>query len=257
MQKSLPIQDRPEPSAATTLATQYDTFATDYVHARAAYYAANPNPSSEVLYDALRGKIRGKKVLDAGCGAGGDLQFLSDEGADVYGIDPSEKMLEIAKRDYPWAKEDLRIGTCESTGAPSGFFDGIFSKYAIHYAEDPAAVFAEFSRITKSGALLALTIGHPIMQLLLKHGGTYGDTRVVEMPLMDTKISALSPSHTFAEYFSPIFFTHFELLAFYEGPVGQMPNGSPWRVPFFFSVILRKKLSLPARLLRHITGRAR
>ncbi len=41
----------------------------------------------------------GKEVLDVGCGAGTKSKFLKENGLSVTGIDFSEKMIEIAKRE--------------------------------------------------------------------------------------------------------------------------------------------------------------
>lgn len=45
----------------------------------------------------LMGDVRGKRVLDAGCGGGFYSIWLSEQGAEVLGIDGSRKMIKIAK----------------------------------------------------------------------------------------------------------------------------------------------------------------
>ena len=42
--------------------------------------------------------LKGKKVLDVGCGAGRDIAYFKDEGLDVMGIDISDGLLEEAKK---------------------------------------------------------------------------------------------------------------------------------------------------------------
>src|SRR3989344_6150469 len=41
--------------------------------------------------------LKGKKILDAGCGSGRDSAYLTEDGYDVTGIDLSEEMIKIAK----------------------------------------------------------------------------------------------------------------------------------------------------------------
>ncbi|HEY4636091.1 MAG TPA: methyltransferase domain-containing protein, partial [Rhodospirillales bacterium] len=45
------------------------------------------------------GDLRGKRVLDAGCGEGDSSRILARNGAAVVGIDISDAMLELAKTE--------------------------------------------------------------------------------------------------------------------------------------------------------------
>ncbi len=49
------------------------------------------------------GSFHDKKILDVGCGAGAYLSYLKMKGikADYYGYDINEKMLELARKNYP------------------------------------------------------------------------------------------------------------------------------------------------------------
>ena len=65
-----------------------------------------PNNSLNALYhreqmeliDAAIGSLKGKKVLDVGCGTGRLARFLACRGASVVGIDFSTKAIEIARK---------------------------------------------------------------------------------------------------------------------------------------------------------------
>ncbi len=46
----------------------------------------------------LENYLIGKKILDAGCGGGAYVEFLSGKGLEVIGIDKSEKFLQVAKQ---------------------------------------------------------------------------------------------------------------------------------------------------------------
>ena len=48
----------------------------------------------------LVGDIRGKRVIDVGCGSGYLTARLATKGSQVVGVDPSKEMIKIAKREY-------------------------------------------------------------------------------------------------------------------------------------------------------------
>src|SRR5215207_486347 len=49
----------------------------------------------------------GQRVLDIGCGTGVFLRSAADAGAEVAGVDASERLLDVARRRVPEA--DLRL----------------------------------------------------------------------------------------------------------------------------------------------------
>src|SRR3990167_9283383 len=57
----------------------------------------------------LLGDVKGKKILDFGCGTGIYAKLLTKKGAIVKGFDISEEMLKIAKQENP--KLDLIMGS--------------------------------------------------------------------------------------------------------------------------------------------------
>ncbi|SHI16144.1 class I SAM-dependent methyltransferase [Sporanaerobacter acetigenes] len=77
------------------------------------------------------------KVLDIGFGTGVLTKKLYDDGYEIYGIDFSRKMLEIAKDKMPSAKLHQYDF---SKGLPKELeniqFDYIISTYAMHHLED-------------------------------------------------------------------------------------------------------------------------
>ena len=105
------------------------------------------------------------KILDYGCGHGMHSILLAKLGAKVYGIDLSNKSLQIAKKRAEQEKINHKIkfikGDCEKTEFPDNYFDiiwdgGTFSSLNIKKA------FPELNRILKSnGKLIGIeTFGH-------------------------------------------------------------------------------------------------
>lgn len=53
-------------------------------------------------------------VLDIGCGSARDLSMLHLEGGDVYGIEPSEELIEKAKQLHPELSDRIFQGSLPS-----------------------------------------------------------------------------------------------------------------------------------------------
>jgi ubiquinone/menaquinone biosynthesis C-methylase UbiE len=75
-------------------------------------------------------------VLDAGCGIGRDTRWFCAHGFDAVGIDVSEKMLEIAKRE---GAGDFRKMDARKLDFPAGAFAGVWcSALLVHLAPEEA-----------------------------------------------------------------------------------------------------------------------
>lgn len=106
--------------------------------------------------------LRGKRVLDAGCGPGVYAELLLQRGALVTSIDVSDRMLELArKRLGPTADLQLVDMSQPLEMFPSGTFDFINAPLCLDYIEDWRAVFSEFNRILKCEGQLQFSCGHP------------------------------------------------------------------------------------------------
>lgn len=70
-----------------------------------------------------------KNVLDVGCGAGVKSKYLSGKGLNVTGIDFSEKLIEIAKREVHGAK--FHVMDMRDVSNLGVKFDGIFAQASL------------------------------------------------------------------------------------------------------------------------------
>lgn len=77
-------------------------------------------------FSVFRKLIRGKKVIDIGCGAGRDAVLFCRNGFDYTGIDGSRKMLNIAKRRALRGKF-LRMDFTKLGSLPYQSFDGFWA----------------------------------------------------------------------------------------------------------------------------------
>ncbi|NMA48771.1 MAG: class I SAM-dependent methyltransferase [Tissierellia bacterium] len=119
------------------------------------------------------------KILDIGFGTGILTKKLYDDGYEIYGIDFSQKMIEIAKEKMPLAsliKYDFAKGLPEEIKDNS--FDYIISTYAMHHLKDEEK--NEFiekleSYLNKDGKIIIGDIAFKTRELLEKCKANYNE----------------------------------------------------------------------------------
>lgn len=96
------------------------------------------------------GDLRGKRVLDYGCGAAEAGIFFAKQGATVVGVDVSRGMLEAAKRlaDHHGVSIETRIVTGPSIPAERGEFDRVYGNGVLHHVSLADAV-PELARVMR------------------------------------------------------------------------------------------------------------
>ncbi|HKQ60534.1 MAG TPA: methyltransferase domain-containing protein [Candidatus Polarisedimenticolaceae bacterium] len=108
-----------------------------------------------LAFEALP-ELRGKTVLDLGCGVGDQAAELVARGARVIGLDISEEVLEAARSRQlagaEFRRADLRAALDLDTEV-----DGIWSSFAAAYFPDLATVLVQWIQPLHSGGWIALT----------------------------------------------------------------------------------------------------
>lgn len=117
--------------------------------------AGTPFPLEYAFY--LLGDVRGKLVLDLGCGSGEEVIPLLFRGAGVIGIDISPELNEIAKKrlEMHGLHADVRVGSAYETQLPDSSVDVIFCMSLIHHL-DINRVRDEMLRILRPNGTLIL-----------------------------------------------------------------------------------------------------
>ena len=103
------------------------------------------------------GDLRGRRVLDCGCGTGRLSQALADsEASKVWGVDPETKMLRVAAGNVP-ASVGLKAGRAEDLPFRDGWFERAVMWLTCHLVDRPVA-FRELRRVLAvNGRLVIVT----------------------------------------------------------------------------------------------------
>jgi SAM-dependent methyltransferase/uncharacterized protein YbaR (Trm112 family) len=109
--------------------------------------------------EALAKTLRGKLVLDAGCGSGVDTSMFADSGAQVVAVDLSR---EAAGATYRQAggREDVHVIQGDVQRLPFGpeTFDYVSSDQVLHHTPDTFTSFEAIRRLAKPGARVAIYV---------------------------------------------------------------------------------------------------
>ena len=122
--------------------------------------------------------LKGKKVLDVGCGGGILSEGMADHGADVTGIDLGEKALRVAKLHLLESGLSItyKLLSAESRAEEQpGQFDILTCLEMLEHVPDPASVVDACARLVKpDGHVFCSTINrNPKAYLLAVIGAEY------------------------------------------------------------------------------------
>lgn len=99
-----------------------------------------------------------QQVLDAGCGDGVLIDFLSKtKNYNVYGIDNSDEAISFAKKRLNRNNVELVVGDVYKLPYPDDFFDIICSTEVIEHLNYPEKFLEELSRVSKKGSTVIIT----------------------------------------------------------------------------------------------------
>ena len=129
----------------------------------------------------LPNDLKGLKILDAGCGSGIYSQILAKKGAGIAGIDISEKMIEIAKKETPpFLPIKYYVGSLSSLPFQGDLFDYIICTYVLENIEDIDRVFLEFNRVLKQKGKCVFSVSHPLRAQSEKSNSDVGETWTIK-----------------------------------------------------------------------------
>lgn len=135
------------------------------------FYGRNPLPEYgplAPLEDELNlfGDVKGLNVLDIGCGSGHSLKYMSERKAkELWGLDLSTNQIDAARKllDDSHSKVTLFESPMEENpGLPEGYFDIVYSIFAIGWTTDLSKTVENVYRYLKSGGSFIFSWEHPL-----------------------------------------------------------------------------------------------
>ncbi len=118
------------------------------------------------------------KVLDVACGSGDMIEVWRKYTDDVTGLDPSKKMLEIAKKRFP----DVQFyqGFAQNLPFEESTFDVISISFGIRNVVEIQKAIDEFARVLKKdGVLLILEFTKPDKKSIIRNCIDFYSTKIL------------------------------------------------------------------------------
>jgi 2-polyprenyl-3-methyl-5-hydroxy-6-metoxy-1,4-benzoquinol methylase/ADP-ribose pyrophosphatase YjhB (NUDIX family) len=117
----------------------------------------------------LLGDVRGKRILEIGCGGGQCSIAFARQGAITTGIDQSKMQLAYARglaTDEGVAVDFLEGDITTLHQIKSESQDAVFSAHALTYVEDIDSCFGEVARVLRPGGLFVFSVIHPVRAMM-------------------------------------------------------------------------------------------
>ena len=103
--------------------------------------------------------IKGKKILEVGCGTGNLIQFLSDKNFQIMGTDYSNVYLDKARKKNPNVKFfNADLMHKESWSSFQNSFDTVIASEVIEHIEDDSFALETIHSLLKPNGILVLTV---------------------------------------------------------------------------------------------------
>jgi ubiquinone/menaquinone biosynthesis C-methylase UbiE len=137
------------------------------------------------------GPVRGKHVLDVGCGEGFFSRALQKEGAIVTGVDIAPELINIAKGTGP--KDISYIAApAELIPLPDESSDSAVCVLALQNINNISGALAQVSRILKKSGEFVIVLNHPCFRILRESEWGFDKVASVQFRRIDRYLSQRS-----------------------------------------------------------------
>ena len=189
----------------------------------------------------LLGDLKGKRVLELGCGGAQCSIAFAKQGATAIGVDFSAEQLAFARRLCE--REEVRIELRQGDLADLAFLradsiDLVFSGYAFGYVDDLNRVFRQVHRVLKVGAPLVFSLPHPAYDMIdddaeepLLIRRSYFDRTPIDYEM--DGIGFTDYHHTLSDLYMSLVRASYRIDVILEPePRADAPRSTAWREPF-------------------------
>jgi ubiquinone/menaquinone biosynthesis C-methylase UbiE len=116
------------------------------------YFEACTAPENRFILKQL-GDVRGKYLLDLGCGAGENSVYFALQGATCVAADYSPGMVDIALKlaTQNGVKVEGKVINAMAIDFPDNTFDVVYASNLLHHIPDPRIAIKEMRRVLKPG----------------------------------------------------------------------------------------------------------
>jgi ubiquinone/menaquinone biosynthesis C-methylase UbiE len=103
---------------------------------------------------------RGQTVLEIGVGLGTDHVQFARAGADLYGVDLTDRSIELVKRrlQLEGLRSQLQVADAESLPFPDASLDVVYSWGVLHHTPDTRRAVAEAARVLRPGGRICVMV---------------------------------------------------------------------------------------------------
>jgi len=112
----------------------------------------------------MLGPVKGKRILDLGCGEGYNTRLLAERGAEVVGIDVSQELIELARvkeKEEPLGIEYHVADAAWLSMLKDESFDIVVAFMSLMDIPDLEGAVHEVNRVLKRGGRFLFSITHP------------------------------------------------------------------------------------------------
>lgn len=104
----------------------------------------------------------GLRILEIGVGMGADHQSFAQAGADIYGIDLTERAVEYTRHrlEVFGLAAKCNVGDAEDLDFEDELFDRVYSWGVLHHSPDTPKAIEEVRRVLKPGGVAKIMIYH-------------------------------------------------------------------------------------------------
>ncbi|MBM7096202.1 methyltransferase domain-containing protein [Bacillus sp. H-16] len=129
----------------------------------------------------LLGNLEGKRVLDIGCGSGHSLLYMEGQNAgELWGIDLSCSQVSAARtvlKDCTVPVTLFESPMEKNPGLPEGYFDLVYSIYALGWTTDLAQTVKNVAGYLKKNGVFIFSWEHPLYNRMTHNGDSLQMTK--------------------------------------------------------------------------------